>query len=90
MFLASLCNEFFTREGEAPAEPLRTQLGRSLALPFDPLAGSFQAAACLSGESQEKMVLLTTFLCVVVFKLLNSIPTSRILECHFRHWLGTI
>ena len=31
--LAKPDNELFTREGEAPAEPVRRQLGRSLALP---------------------------------------------------------
>ncbi len=29
-----LPNQFFTWEGEAPAEPMRRQLGRSLALPL--------------------------------------------------------
>ncbi len=33
MFPTSLHNEFVTREGEAPAEPLQPWLGRSLALP---------------------------------------------------------
>ncbi len=30
----TLRNQFMTRESEAPAEPWRRQLGRSLALPF--------------------------------------------------------
>ncbi len=34
MFPTSLLNQFVTREGEAPAEPWRPQLGRSLALPL--------------------------------------------------------
>ena len=34
LFTSTLPNQFITREGEAPAEPLRRQLGRSLALPL--------------------------------------------------------
>ena len=34
MFTSTLSNQFMTREGEAPAEPWRRQLGRSLALPM--------------------------------------------------------
>ena len=45
MFTSSLSNQFIAREGEAPAEPLRRQLGRSPALPLEPLAGRFQFAA---------------------------------------------
>jgi hypothetical protein len=33
MFSRSLPKQLIAREGEAPAEPLRRQLGRSLALP---------------------------------------------------------
>ncbi len=33
MFSSTLPNPFIAREGEAPAEPLRHKLGRSLALP---------------------------------------------------------
>ena len=33
IFPTSLPNELFIREGEAPAEPYRRKLGRSLALP---------------------------------------------------------
>ena len=33
MFTSSSLNQFVAREGEAPAEPWRPQLGRSLALP---------------------------------------------------------
>ena len=33
MFTSSSLNQFVFREGEAPAEPWRPQLGRSLALP---------------------------------------------------------
>ncbi len=33
MFSSVLLNRFITREGEAPAEPLRYWLGRSLARP---------------------------------------------------------
>jgi hypothetical protein len=33
MFSTSLPEQFIAREGEAPAQPLRPQLGRSLALP---------------------------------------------------------
>ena len=36
MSLSTLPNPFITREGEAPAEPWRRQLGRSLALPLFP------------------------------------------------------
>ena len=39
---------FLTPQGEAPAEPWRRQLGRSLALPLEPLADSFHYAARLS------------------------------------------
>ncbi len=39
--------QFVSREGEAPAEPWRCKLGRSLALPLEFLAGSFQLAFCL-------------------------------------------
>ena len=41
MFTSTLSNQFITREGEAPAEPWRRQLGRSLALPMGLLAGRF-------------------------------------------------
>ena len=34
MFTSTLPNQFIAREGEAPAEPMRRQLGRSLALPL--------------------------------------------------------
>ncbi len=34
MFSSTLSNPFIIREGEAPAEPMRRQLGRSLALPL--------------------------------------------------------
>ena len=34
MFTSTLFNQVLTREGEAPAEPMRRQLGRSLALPL--------------------------------------------------------
>ena len=34
MFTSTSTNHFITWEGEAPAEPLRRQLGRSLALPL--------------------------------------------------------
>ncbi len=34
MFSSTLPNPFLAWEGEAPAEPLRRKLGRSLALPF--------------------------------------------------------
>jgi hypothetical protein len=34
MFPSTLPNPFLAREGEAPAEPLRRKLGRSLALPM--------------------------------------------------------
>ena len=39
MFSSTLPNPFLAREGEAPAEPWRRKLGRSLALPwvFTPL-----------------------------------------------------
>ncbi len=48
MLSSTLPNQFITRvgaAGEAPAEPRRHQLGRSLALPLGPFAGSFQSAA---------------------------------------------
>ena len=35
MLPSTLSNPFITREGEAPAEPWRCQLGRSLALPVN-------------------------------------------------------
>ncbi len=35
MSSSTLSNPFMTREGEAPAEPWRCQLGRSLALPVN-------------------------------------------------------
>ncbi len=34
MFSSTLPNPFLAWEGEAPAEPLRSKLGRSLALPM--------------------------------------------------------
>ena len=34
MFTSTLYNQFIAREGEAPAEPWRRQLGGSLALPL--------------------------------------------------------
>ncbi len=34
MSSSALFNQFIIREGEAPAEPMRRQLGRSLALPM--------------------------------------------------------
>ncbi len=35
MITLTLPNQFIVREGEAPAEPLRRQLGKSLALPLE-------------------------------------------------------
>ncbi len=34
LFKSTLTYQFIAREGEAPAEPMRRQLGRSLALPY--------------------------------------------------------
>ncbi len=45
MFSTSLFKQFVAREGEAPAEPLRRKLGRSLALPIQEIAYSFQGSA---------------------------------------------
>ena len=46
--VVSSSNQFITWEGEAPAEPMRCQLGRSLALPNEDSAGKFKSAARLA------------------------------------------
>ena len=45
MFTSTLSNQFITRAGEVPAEPMRRQLGGSLALPLEDSAGRFRIAA---------------------------------------------
>ncbi len=48
IFTSTFPNQFINREGEAPAEPLRRQLGRSLALPLFFIRFSWQR--CLQAK----------------------------------------
>jgi hypothetical protein len=74
----------FYREGEAPAEPLRRQLGRSLALPFEPLAGSFQSDARLSRDSQ---AIAGKSVCLVASA--TSIGCTGVTQQHIRYTLNS-
>ncbi len=47
MFSSTLPNPFLAWEGEAPAEPLRRKLGRSLALPL--VSNAFAISKMLAG-----------------------------------------
>ncbi len=47
MFSSTLPNPFLAWEGEAPAEPLRRKLGRSLALPW--VSNAFDIAKMFRG-----------------------------------------
>ncbi len=72
-------NKFIDWEGEAgeaPAEPWRHQLGRSLALPLKPLAGSFQSAARLIAT---RMVMISEkcHTSVVQLRILRVVQTHE-------------
>ena len=47
MLPSTFSNQFIVREGQAPAEPMRRQLGRSLALPHEDSADRFKSAVRL-------------------------------------------
>ncbi|MCY2984726.1 MAG: PSD1 and planctomycete cytochrome C domain-containing protein [Planctomycetota bacterium] len=74
---------FVTREGEAPAEPWRCKLGRSLALPLELLAGSFQPASRFTrlspyGLRRSANEVSTSWFSASIFIFASTIPMAML------------
>ncbi len=75
-------------EGEAPAEPWWRQLGRSLALPLEPLPGSFHSAVRLRirrSDISRKCQILPTWKSILTVGRVPKAPitTRNAGPCHF-------